>query len=347
MPNHLALGLVTFLIAVFTPISLAAEATASAPKQMALTFDDLPYATPVPDGWSLPNAQRVTAAILDALTTHGAPATAFVNEAQLYKLDQIDARTALLQRWVEAGGVLGNHTFSHTDLNKVSIDEYEDEIVRGDIVSRTLMASRSPYQLYFRHPYTHTGDTSTKKKAIERFLTARDYLVAPHTIDSQDYIFNHVYVVARQRGDTDVAERVCTAYVEFVSRVTTFSEQAAKKVFGRSIPQTILLHANDVNADCLDELLQRLAERQYTFVSLDTAMADTAYQASDTLVTAFGPTWLWRWTKSQGLKVSFKDDPVPPAWINELYEQVSKAHTKIGNDGDHDGDQLKRSGGAD
>jgi hypothetical protein len=38
------------------------------------------------------------------------------------------------------------------------------------------------------------------------------------------------------------------------------------------------VHANDINADCLDEMLKRFAARGYHFVTLDEAMRDPAYQ---------------------------------------------------------------------
>jgi hypothetical protein len=63
----------------------------------------------------------------------------------------------------------------------------------------------------------------------------------------------------------------------------------------------------------------RLKERGYRFITLDAAMSDAAYQTRDTFVTKAGPTWLWRWTRSLGLAVSFRDDPEPPKWIMDLY----------------------------
>lgn len=236
MSDFRALGLFVVLVAFATPPTTLAAAEASAHRQMALTFDDLPYSAPAADEWNLASAQRVTTGILDALAMQEAPATAFVNEAQLYRFGQMDERVGLLAQWVDAGAILGNHTYSHSDLNNVSVDEYEDEIVKGDIVSRKLMEDRQPYQLYFRHPYTHTGDTEVKKVEIERFLAARNYLIAPHTVDSQDYIFNHAYVLARQRNDSALAGRVCVAYVDFVLEATRFAEQTAEQIFGRNIP---------------------------------------------------------------------------------------------------------------
>ena len=78
---------------------------------------------------------------------------------------------------------------------------------------------------------------------------------------------------------------------------------------------------NDINADCLDEMLKRFAARGYRFVSLDKAMGDPAYQTKDNIVTNYGPTWLWRWMKSKGMDVSFNDDPEPPGWVTDLSSQ--------------------------
>ena len=305
-------------------ISPAIAAQESISRAMALTFDDLPYAhVSLDDPGALSRAQVVTSALLRSLAAHSAPVVAFVNEAQLGSGVNRDSRVSLLQQWIDAGAVLGNHTFSHADFNMLTVEEFQNEIVKGEMVTRQLMQSREPYQLYFRHPQTHTGDTGEKKASIEQFLGSRGYQIAPHTIDSADYIFNVWYVQALNSNDQAMATRIQTEYLEFVIRATEFAEYIAPRIFGRDIPQTLIVHANDINADTLDALLKRLEERGYRFVTLDSAMSDTAYQTRDTLVTSFGPTWLWRWRQSLGLAVSFRDDPEPPDWILELYNAIS------------------------
>src|SRR5205823_12247646 len=124
------------------------------------------------------------------LRVHGAQACAFVNEVRLQVQGETDARVAVLKRWADSGVVLGNHTYSHADLNALTVDQYEDEIIRGEVVTRRLMEPFNPYPLYFRHPFTHTGDTAEKKQAVEGFLAASGYKVAPFTIENSDYIFN-------------------------------------------------------------------------------------------------------------------------------------------------------------
>ena len=306
-----------------TILLLGVSATAQTnqpPRTMAVTFDDLPYVTAGQPQY-LPNAQRATKAILRGLRIHRVPVVAFVNEGQLQATGEVDARIALLQQWVEAGMILGNHTYSHPDLNALTAEQFQDEIIRGEVVTRRLMQSRQPYQLYFRHPMTHTGDTQAKKEAIENFLAGRGYKVAPHTIENSDFVFNVGYVRALRNKDEAMAKRLREAYLDFTIATTEFAELISPQIFGREIAQTLLLHSNDITADCLDEMLRRFAARGYRFVTLDQAMSDPAYQTKDTSVSKFGPTWLWRWMKSKGMEVSFNGDPEPPSWVTDLYRQ--------------------------
>jgi peptidoglycan/xylan/chitin deacetylase (PgdA/CDA1 family) len=306
------------LIAIFL-LSLSARAQTNQPsRKIAVTFDDLPYVV-AGQPQDLRKAQRATKEILRVLQTHRVPVVAFVNEGKLQVTGEVDARIALLRLWVDAGMILGNHTYSHPDLNSVTIEQFQDEIIKGEVVTRRLMQSHRPYQLYFRHPMTHTGDTQAKKEAIEEFLAARGYKVTPHTIENSDFIFNVGYVRALLNKDEVMAKRLRKAYLEFTIAATEFAERISPQIFGREIPQTLLLHANDINADCLEEMLRLFAERGYHFVTLDEAMADPAYQTKDTYISKFGPTWLWRWMKSKGMEVNFKDDPEPPRWVSDLY----------------------------
>lgn len=287
-------------------------------RTMAVTVDDLPYVK-FREGPYVARAQSATAKILSTLKKHKVVAVGFVNEHVLDVAGQREARIDLLRQWVKSGMILGNHTYSHPDFNRLTVEQFEEEITKGDVVTRQLMKSRQPYQLYFRHPMTHTGDTREKKEAIEQFLLARGYKVTPHTIENSDFIFNVPYAQALEKGDEALAKRLRDEYLNFTIAATEFAEKISPQVFGREIPQLLIIHANDITADSLDEMLQRFAERGYKFVTLDQVMADPAYQTKDTTVTKFGPTWLWRWSRSKGMDLDFAGDPDPPKWVMDLY----------------------------
>ncbi len=288
-------------------------------RTIAVTFDDLPYV----NAWQgdyLTGAKRTTTELLRVLNAHRAPAVGFVNEGKLFFLNGMDASVALLQQWIDAGMTLGNHTYSHADFNAVTVEQFKDEIIKGEVITRRLTEFQSGNR-YFRHPMTRTGDTKEKKEAIEKFLASRGYKVAPHTIENSDFIFNRSYVRAKFEKNDALAKRLREAYLEFNFAATDFAEKISPQIFGRDIPQVLLLHANDLNADCLDEMLRRYEARGYRFITLDEAMADPAYQTPDTHINPRGPTWLWRWSKSLGQNISFRDDPETPQWVMELFNQ--------------------------
>ena len=300
-------------------LGFVTSANAQTPtRTIAVTFDDLPYVR-MSDAPYLPSARTATAKILSTLKKHKVPAVGFVNERQLEYGNDREARTALLREWVASGMMLGNHTYSHPDFNQLTVAQFEEEIEKGDVVTRQLMQSRRPYQLYFRHPMTHTGDTLEKKEAVEKFLAARGYKVTPHTIENSDFIFNVPYAQAMEKGDTALMKRVRDEYLDFTFAATEFAEKISPQIFGREIPQLLLIHSNDINADCLDEILQRFEARGYKFVTLDKVMSDPAYETKDTYVNKYGPTWFIRWSKSKGMKLDFSGDPDPPKWVMDIY----------------------------
>jgi peptidoglycan/xylan/chitin deacetylase (PgdA/CDA1 family) len=289
-------------------------------RAMALTFDDLPF---VAAGEAyFPAATRTTSSLLKVLRQHRAPAIGFVNEGQLDAgSERRSAREALLQEWMDAGMSLGNHTYAHRDFNTQTIDAFKEDIIKGEPTIKRLMAARVSPPLFFRHPMTHTGDTKEKKDAIDAFLAARGYRIAPHTIENSDFIFNVVYVRAMAAGDGALAGRVRDAYLDLTMAATAFAEKTSQTIFKRDIPQTLLLHANVITADSLETLLSRFEGRGYRFITLEEAMADPAYATPDTMVSAFGPTWFWRWARTLGVRVSPEGDPDVPAWVLDAYRR--------------------------
>ena len=265
------------LVSLLTLCGVTSSQAQTRPERtMAVTIDDLPFVNPGGANF-LSKARQATAAILRSLRAHQAPAIGFVIESRLHARGEMDQRVALLQQWVDAGMTLGNHTYSHRNFNDLTIDEFQDQIIKGEVITRRLMEPHKPYQLYFRHPMTHTGDTREKKEAIEEFVAARGYPITPHTIENSDFIFNVPYAQAVRNGDAALAERMREAYLEYNLAVTKFAERISKEIFGREAAQTLVIHANDINADCLDTMLTDWEERGYRFITLDEAMTDPAY----------------------------------------------------------------------
>lgn len=310
-----------FLSSALLASVLAVQAAAqdgAAGRQVAVTFDDLP----APQG-ELEDMRRITSALLASLKRNGVPVTGFVNERKLYRHGEVDERINLLRAWLDAGEELGNHTFSHINLQSVPLADYEEDVVRGETVTRWLMQERGMKLRYFRHPFLFTGTTPEYKEGLAKFLAARGYTVAPVTLDNGDYIFADVYFKAKKRGDSETAKRIADAYVPYMETIFDFFERLSAETFGREVRQVLLLHANEINADRFDELAAMMKRRGYTFVTLEEALKDPAYSEPDALYKN-GVSWIHRWRKAKGLPQKW--EPEVPKFVDDLYKAGQKGN---------------------
>lgn len=280
-------------------------------RVVAVTIDDLPVVSAWSD-WS-----SVTERLLGTLREHQVPAVGFVNETKLYRNGTLDStRVALLSAWLGAGHELGNHTFAHRGAHATPLAEYLGGITRGEVVTRELARRAGRPFRYFRHPQLHTGRSLEYKRAVERFLASHGYTVAPVTVDNQEWVYARAYVVANQRGDSALVARVVDHYLRHMDSAFAYSERLSRTLFEREIPLVLLIHANELNADHLHTVLERLESRGYRFAPLEQVLADSAYRSADRYVGPSGMSWLIRWAETRG--VAIPAEPREEPWVSEL-----------------------------
>jgi peptidoglycan/xylan/chitin deacetylase (PgdA/CDA1 family) len=308
---------------------LAAAALSAQPKavdrRMAVTFDDLPGPVGGLVSNAVPALRENTRKLLAHFREHDVPVVGFVNEGKLFvegeSEDGVAARTGILDMWLDAGLELGNHTYSHKSLNRTPLDEFEADVVKGEAVTKGLLAARQRKLRYFRHPFLQVGLDLQKRRSFEAFLADRGYTVAPVTIDDDDYVLAAVYADALRRGDGATADRVAAAYVPYMEEVVSFVEDVTDHLIGRPIPHVLLLHANALNADRFGALADAFRKRGYRFVTLEEALRDKAYSRRDTYVGDWGISWLHHWEQTEGRKRS--PSPDPPEWIQKAYAALA------------------------
>ncbi len=308
-PSHVALAALVFCL------PLRAQT-----RTVAITVDDLPYAGPTGAVVALSEptpAKSINSKLLQAFTRHKVPVTGFVNGKRSEALGS-NIGSKILAEWLARGFDLGNHTYSHSDANSLSVLEIEDEIVRGEATVSLLMSDRSRKLEFFRFPMNHTGDTREKHDAISAFLAKRGYKVATCTIDNADYLFNDAYLQILAKKDPAVAQKLRLEYIAYTSSEIDYYASLSRQVLGYEPPQVMLLHDNRLNADVINEVLQLFENKGYTFVSLRTAQSDPAYSIPDTYITPYGPMWGYRWAKEKNVEVNGRLEPEPPQWVVDL-----------------------------
>jgi len=314
----IAVPLVAVCLFSFLSKALSAQAPKQPDRQVAVTIDDLPAGTA--DRMSATEITAMTAKLLGALRDQKIPVVGFVNEKKLYKLGEVDERIKALQMWLDYGFELGNHTFSHASLNQVGLKAWEDDVIQGESVIRMLLGQRKMKLRYFRHPYLDTGRDLLTRREAEAFLVERGYRIAPITLDAWDWMFAGLYEDAKNRNDAALQQQIVKEYLAYHDKMFAYSEQLSVKTVGYEPRQILLLHASNLEADHIAELLDVLRKRGYRFITLEDALGDQAYSLPDTYIGEEGTGWLDHWAISQG-KVP-QGAPVMPQWVIDRTKEL-------------------------
>jgi peptidoglycan/xylan/chitin deacetylase (PgdA/CDA1 family) len=241
--------------------------------EVAITFDDLPVHGPLPPGETrLEVAQK----IISALRAAGAPPIyGFVNGV---RLEQEPASAPVLDAWRAAGFPLGNHTWSHPNLNALSVEAYDAEIARNEPLLQEKMGEGD--WRWFRYPFLAEGEPPEKRAAIRAFLADRGYRVAAVTMSFSDYAYNEPYVRCMAKGDDATIARMEAAWLEGAAHALDVDRTLSTAIYGREIPYVLLMHVGAFDARMLPRLLELYRARGVRLVTLPEAERDPFYRSA-------------------------------------------------------------------
>jgi peptidoglycan/xylan/chitin deacetylase (PgdA/CDA1 family) len=129
-------------------------------REVLLTFDDGPHPTYTP-------------LVLDVLKNAGLKAMFFVCGQRVARPGALD----IVRRARDEGHLIGNHTYSHPDLTKLSVDQVRDEIKK----THDLIGEFEPQHRLCRPPYGAHNPT------VDKVLREMDYHVVLWTVDPEDW----------------------------------------------------------------------------------------------------------------------------------------------------------------
>jgi peptidoglycan/xylan/chitin deacetylase (PgdA/CDA1 family) len=258
-----------------TVLALAACMTPSdrpgAAPEMAITIDDLPVHGPVPAGQTPFDVARE---MTEALKANGVrTAYAFVNGRWTEtNPDTLEA----LQLWRRAGVMLGNHSWSHANVNALDPPAYEEEIARNEPLLERLMAGED--WRWFRYPYLAEGDDPAKRSAVRAILARRGYRIAAVTMDFSDWQWTAPYARCRSLGDEVAIAELERLYLAAAEESVRFYRGLARSLYGRDIPYVLLMHTGAFDARMLPRLIALYRELGFRFVTLSEAERDPVYR---------------------------------------------------------------------
>lgn len=203
-------------------------------KMVAFTFDDGPK-----DG--------ITDAILDILQQYNARATFFI------KGEAIEGHEAQLKRILALGCEIGNHTWSHSNIEELTADEMRTAIVSVNDRIEELFGYRIRL---FRPPYIAYGDKgSAVREALVSLMRELDMAVVNHTRSVHDTYDEYTADMIYERGVLAVDE----LGFGLDGSIILCHDKSEKMVeaFGRIVPELI---AQGYQFVTVSELLQCSSE---------------------------------------------------------------------------------------
>lgn len=227
---------------------------------VALTIDDLPFVgTNTSEKGNLGRTTTRFNKLVDTLVEKQVPATGFIIAGSIAK-----GQWELLEYFKQQGFALGNHTYTHINLNQVGAERYIQDLDKADQKLTPIMT----HPKYFRYPYLAEGRGEDKSK-VNDYLTNHQYVIAPVTIDSKDYRFNERLLKIHWRNRTDRLPALKREYLNYVDSQIT----KAEKMHHGDKPEILLVHANLINSYAIGEVIDIFQKRGYRFITLDEALS--------------------------------------------------------------------------
>ncbi|WP_251575908.1 polysaccharide deacetylase family protein [Paenibacillus sp. MER TA 81-3] len=200
-------------------------------RQVALTFDD------VPDN-------RATPLVLDILKEHNIRATFFLVGSRA------KAHPELVQRIVREGHIIGNHSYNHPLLTKLTLPAFEHQLKDTERVIEQIVGYKPRY---FRPPY---GEISEKQL---RWAGDHGYLVVNWDVDSNDW-----------RGLS--ASQIIRNVVNGVSPGSIVLQHAGGSAHNGYLQGTV---------KALPAIINRLKAQNYEFVTVSELLQDRKEKRDD------------------------------------------------------------------
>lgn len=259
-------------------VALSAAA-AEAPRPLLITVDDLPisagslHSTPL-------DRERITRGMLAALERQGIHAVGLVT----WRNVRDDGDLRLLEMWLDAGHELGNHSYGHRDYSRTEKDAYIADVERGHEELARFLATREAESRFFRFPMLHEGETPEKLAAMRAYLERSGQRNLPVTLDNQDWSFERPWVEARREEDEARMRDVGEDYLAALRLSIRHHENTGDRLFGRRLPQILLLHATEVGAVHWERLFAWLKRSNHRFASADEVLSDEIFDRAHAYV---------------------------------------------------------------
>ena len=299
----------TGLAACFDPVQATRRKAA---PQFSITMDDFHWQNAV----KLTGAER-NQSILDTLRANSIKAMLFVIGGNI----EDDEGKQLLSAWDRAGHAIGNHTYSHRNLNvpATEVKWYQDDILRAE----ALLKEFPRFRKYFRFPMLKEGDTAAKRDAIREFLVQHGYRTGHVTIDDSDWLIDQRLTARLKTNPNADVKPYRDFYLEHMWSRAEYYDSLARRVVAYPVKHTLLVHFNLLNALFLGDLIAMFKSKGWQPIDAEEAFGDPVFAAKPKVLPS-GQSIIWSLAKEKGI--------------------LAKSARYPAEDGEHEAERMKKLG---
>ncbi len=243
------------------------------------------------------NAVKLTAtarneAILETLRQHSHQAALFVIGRNI---DSAEGKE-LLTPWDKSGHMIGNHTYSHRpyDAPEANIAAYQQDILRAE----ALLKDFPRFKKYFRFPMLKEGETVEKRDAMRSFFAEHGYRNGHVTIDNSDWAVDQRLTARLKKDPTADVKPYRDFYLEHIWARAEYYDSLARRVVGRPINHTLLIHFNLLNGLFLGDLIEMFKRKNWQLIDAEEAFKDRVFASNPKVVPA-GESIVWSLAKEK------------------------------------------------
>ena len=269
------------------PILLTCLSNCLIAKELAITFDDSPR---IAKGYF--DGPTRAKKLIQNLKDHQVEQVAFFSVSK--KIDTEGEKR--LQAYSDAGHIIANHTHSHPDFNKLTLEQYLDDFSQADLY----LSQYNSFRKFFRFPYLREGDTLEKRDGMRTALKTKGYINAYITLNNYDWYMESLFQNAIKQGIEIDFERMSRFYVDVLMESIGYYDQMAITHLGRSPKHVLLLHEMDISALFIGDLIDELRNEGWKIITPKQAYKDVISNYQTEKLYKFNPGRIGEIAKDNG-----------------------------------------------
>jgi peptidoglycan/xylan/chitin deacetylase (PgdA/CDA1 family) len=186
-----------------------------------------------------------------------------------------------MERWLDAGYELANHTYYHQPSSRLTDFEFEQSVKDCHKILKSVNAFWGSKEKWFRFPFLDRGLDLMQRKRFQSILNDLGYKVSHASMSFDDHRYELAIENAVNNGNEENIKIVNNRYITNVCKTIGFIDNQCVLKYGTRIDHVAYAHFGAVSERALDQLLFKLNSSSIEWCDLSSVAASRPYRDFD------------------------------------------------------------------